>query len=76
LEASLGKKFARPHLNHKKLGMMVCACFPSYTGGVNRRIKVQTGPNIKLDHIAKVTKAKRVGGMVQVAEHLPAKGKP
>jgi hypothetical protein len=40
----LGKKFERTHLNKKKkkkLGMLVSACHPSYTGGINRATTVQ-----------------------------------
>jgi hypothetical protein len=31
-QASLGKKFTRPHLNIKKVDVVVCACHPSYRG--------------------------------------------
>jgi sortase (surface protein transpeptidase) len=35
------KMFVRPHLNKKKLGMVVCTCYPNYAGRANRRIIVQ-----------------------------------
>jgi hypothetical protein len=41
LEASLDKKFSRPHLQQQKLGVMVLTCHPSYTGSISRRITVQ-----------------------------------
>jgi hypothetical protein len=44
-------------------------------GRVNRRIVVQAGVGIKARPIQKITKAKRAGGMAQVAECLPSKYK-
>jgi hypothetical protein len=36
--------------------MVACACHPSYTGGINSRIEVQTSPGIKGDPISNITK--------------------
>jgi hypothetical protein len=33
-----GKRFSKPHLKNKKLGVVACACHPSYTGSISRRI--------------------------------------
>jgi hypothetical protein len=37
---------------------------PSYSGGVNRRITVQT--SLEKDPIQKITKAKKTGDLIQV----------
>jgi hypothetical protein len=37
VQASLGKKFVRLHLNGKKLVMMLCVCHPSY-----KKCKIQS----------------------------------
>jgi hypothetical protein len=41
--------------------MVVCACYPSYSGGIERRIVVQASLGIK----AKIAKSKRAEGMAQ-----------
>jgi hypothetical protein len=38
--------------------VVVCACGPSYTGGVSRRIVVQTGGDKKMRHYLKKKKEK------------------
>jgi hypothetical protein len=47
-KVSLSIKLVRPHLN-QQLGTMMHACHPRYTGGMNRRIEVQTilGKNLE-----------------------------
>jgi hypothetical protein len=40
-EASLGKKFTRPHINQKKLDAAASACPPHHMGIINRRIVFQ-----------------------------------
>jgi hypothetical protein len=49
---------------------VVFPCHPSYTGSKN---KENYGPSIRQDLVSKITKAKRVGGMAKVVEHLPSK---
>jgi hypothetical protein len=66
------KKFSRPHLKRKKLGMVACACHSSDSwkckiGGS----WVQAGLGEKWDCISKITTAKRVWGVAQ--DHLPSK---
>jgi hypothetical protein len=39
-KASQDKKLVRPHLNQKKLGVVLHSCHPSYTGSINRRIAI------------------------------------
>jgi hypothetical protein len=34
---------------------------------------VQASPGIRQERVSKITKAKRVGGMAKVIEHLPSK---
>jgi hypothetical protein len=41
-------------------------------GSINRQIMVQASQGKKQDPISKITRAKRVGGMVQVGECLPS----
>jgi hypothetical protein len=52
------------------MGMVSCTCHPNYAGSVNRRTAVQAGLGKTRPH-SKITKAKRVGGIAQVVEHLP-----
>jgi hypothetical protein len=50
-ETSLGKKLERPPPTSqpiKKLGVVACACHPSYKGSINRKIVVQAGLGINL----------------------------
>jgi hypothetical protein len=43
-----------PHLNNnKKLGIVVCSCYPSYTGGISRRITVQVSLGQKKKEVKK-----------------------
>jgi hypothetical protein len=50
LEASPGKKLARPHPNNnKKLGVMLHTCHPSCAGSISRKIKVQASPGKKCE---------------------------
>jgi hypothetical protein len=45
LEASLGKKVPRtPSQSIKKLEVVAHACYPSYTGSINRKVMVQDSP--------------------------------
>jgi hypothetical protein len=53
--------------------MVVCNCHSTHAGSVNRRTVAQAGLGLKQDPIFKITKAKRTGGIAQVAEHLPSK---
>jgi hypothetical protein len=72
LKASLGKSSQDLILTNKKLGVVVCACYPSYAGSINSRIKVQAGPSIKLRPYSKVNQSKK-GWVAQVVERLPSK---
>jgi hypothetical protein len=48
-------------------GVVVCACHPSYVGGIGKRIVVR-------GHTHQKKKAKKkAGNMAQVLEHLPSK---
>jgi hypothetical protein len=66
-EASLGKKFVKPHLN-QWLGVVAHACYPSYVGSVNRRLTVQACPSLKQQPVSEITEMKSAGGMAQVVE--------
>jgi hypothetical protein len=56
--------------------MVACAWDPSYMGGPERSIIVQSQPQAKMwDPIWKITKAKRAGGVAQVVKHLLNKHK-
>jgi hypothetical protein len=44
-EACPGKK-VQEFQPIKNLSMVVCICYPSYAGGINRRIAVNTGLGI------------------------------
>jgi hypothetical protein len=58
LEASLGKKFKRPDLNRKKLGMVTHTCYPSYSG--KHEWDCSPGyPGKKGDSISKITRGKK-----------------
>jgi hypothetical protein len=50
LKANPGKKFVRPISTIKKLGMVVCACHPSYSGSIKRKMELHLP-------IQKITKA-------------------
>jgi hypothetical protein len=42
--SNLCKKFARPHLDQLKLGMVAHACHLSCTGSINERLLIQASP--------------------------------
>jgi hypothetical protein len=63
-----------PISTNKKLGVVSCTCHPSYMESVDRRIIVLAGRGIKERPYLK-NKAKRVGSVAQVVEHLPSKCK-
>jgi hypothetical protein len=76
---SQAKKFARPHLNGKKLGMVACTCHPT-TGESIRQEDCGLGQpgqkkkKKKKSNTSKITRAKRAGGTTEVVEwHLPSK---
>jgi hypothetical protein len=48
------KKFVRTHLNQEKLIFIVCTCYPSYVGNVNRRIAVQVCPEHTCKNLFKI----------------------
>jgi hypothetical protein len=43
---------------------------PARQGSTDKRIVIQTSPDIKQDPISKIINAKRAGGVAQVAAHL------
>jgi hypothetical protein len=43
-------------LTNKKLGIVVCACHPSYIGSINKRIAVQVSLCIMQDLTGKIPK--------------------
>jgi hypothetical protein len=48
------KKFTRlPSQPIKKLGAVIHTCHPNFSGGINRRIVVQAGPDIKARYNSK-----------------------
>jgi hypothetical protein len=56
--------------------MVANTCNPSYPGGRSRRIKVQSQPKQKGETLSeKETKAKSVGGVAQVVQHVTTKCK-
>jgi hypothetical protein len=69
------KKFRRPHLNRKKLHMVVHSFHPSYGGkskikGLQFRLTWVKSENLSDNQ------RKRAGGVVQPVEHLPHKPRP
>jgi hypothetical protein len=66
-EASLGKKFLRPHLN-KQLGIVVYTYHPSYMGSIHRRLSVQVEQEKNVKPYFKNNKSKK--GTAQVMEGL------
>jgi hypothetical protein len=75
LRPTQAKKLVRhPLLSQSiKLSLVVHACYPSYSEGINRRIVIQTslGKNARL-YLKKITEAKRPEGIDQVVEGLPS----
>jgi hypothetical protein len=70
------KKFGRPHLDGKKLGVVAHACHPS--AGRKHKIGGPWSRPVRTKSetpISKLTRAKRAGGMVQGVEHLTNKDK-
>jgi hypothetical protein len=69
IEASLGKKLGPPPISINKPGVVVHFCNPSCIGGISRRITFQASLSKKKKkrRYPKITKAKRAGGMAQVA---------
>jgi hypothetical protein len=64
-EASLGKKLVIPTISTSKLGVVVWAYHPSYTGSANRRIVARPAwakKKKKVRPILKITKSKRCWG--------------
>jgi hypothetical protein len=65
---SLGKKVSKTSISvNKNLGMVACACHPSYVGSINRRVVVQASPGKKGDPISEITRGKKKGGSGDVA---------
>jgi hypothetical protein len=60
--------FVRPHLNRKKLGVVVHICHPSNC----RKPKTRPVWGKKEDPISKITRAKRAGGVAQEVQQLLA----
>jgi hypothetical protein len=72
VQASTGKKVCKTPSQWKKMGLMVCAYYPSD----GRKPKIgglwfQTCLGKKQDSISKITRAKRTGGVAQAVEYLP-----
>jgi hypothetical protein len=47
--------------------------YPSYVGGISRRIIIHGWPQAKVTPYPKITKAKRAESVAQMVEHLPNK---
>jgi hypothetical protein len=61
LEASLGKKnFWSPHLTRKKLGMVGCACHPSYGGKLKMGGMAQVTEHLPSKQIALYCQIKKI----------------
>jgi hypothetical protein len=67
-----GEKCSQDLISTNSWMWCVCACHPSYLGGINRSRPAPAKPQ---DRIKQITKAKRVGGVAQVLQHLPSKPK-
>jgi hypothetical protein len=65
----LSKKFARPHLNGKKMDMVLNTCYSSYSGKHKYEDHGSGWPGQKV----RLYLTKRAGGMAQVVECLPHK---
>jgi hypothetical protein len=64
VEASLGKKSVRHHLN-QWLHVVLCACHPSYTGNANRRTEVQASRGKKKTLAPKQLEQKGLGAWLK-----------
>jgi hypothetical protein len=47
VRGQLGQKSFQDTISNNKMGVVVLACHPSYTGGIGRRILVQVQPKAK-----------------------------
>jgi hypothetical protein len=66
------KKFTRPHLNRKNLGMVAGTCHRSYSGKPKIGVSQSWLAWAKEETLSpKITRAKGAGGMAPGIEHLP-----
>jgi hypothetical protein len=72
-ETSPSKKRSHMSNQEKAEHSGACACHPSYTGSVSRRISSQADPSIKEDPHLKNKHPKRDSRVAQVVERLPRK---
>jgi hypothetical protein len=63
----------RPHLNGKKLDVVVHACHLSKGGKHKTGRSWSRSAWSKSETPSKITRAKRAGGMAQAVKHLPSK---
>jgi hypothetical protein len=74
-QVNLSKTFTRAHIN-QWLGVVVCVCYPSYTGNTDKRVMVQVGLGTKQDPTSKITKAKKTNRAVQWQSTCLANARP
>jgi hypothetical protein len=75
LSTAQAKKFVRIPSQPIKSWVWWCMPVILHMGSLNTRMVVQALQAYTQDHIPKITKAKRPGGVAQVVQHLPSKYK-